>query len=367
LVEQNNKKARVIAYYLPQFHQIPENDSWWGPGFTEWTNVRKAVPLFPGHYQPHIPSTLGYYNLLSEDTREKQAEMAKEVGIEGFCYWHYWFGNGKQLLEKPFNEVLRRKKPDFPFCLGWANESWMAKIWNNGHYKRGKILIEQKYFGKEDDESHFYHLLDAFRDERYIRVDGKPLFLIYRPYDIINVQSFIDRWNKLAVQNGIGSGFYFIGQILNISEKKELENRGFNAVTCAPRFGYSYGRKSYLFKLIKKAYRIIRKRPNIEKYSKAVNMFVIDVEDSIENVFPTLIPNWDHTPRSGLNGFLLTGSTPDLFKINIERALDVVKNKEDEHKIIFLKSWNEWGEGNYIEPDQKFGDAYLKMLKRYLL
>ena len=164
-----SEKPRIIAFYLPQYHPIPENDAWWGKGFTEWTNVGKAKKLFPGHCQPKVPADLGYYDLRLPETREAQAEMARESGIEGFCYWHYWFGNGKRLLERPFNEVLELGKPNFPFCLAWANESWEKKSWNK-NYKKNMMLIQQKYGGIADYTEHFYSLLPAFLDKRYIKI-----------------------------------------------------------------------------------------------------------------------------------------------------------------------------------------------------
>jgi lipopolysaccharide biosynthesis protein len=168
-------KTRLIAFYLPQFHPIPENDAWWGPGFTEWTNVGRAKPLFRNHYQPKVPRDLGYYDLRVEETRIKQAEMAKRAGIEGFCYWHYWFGNGKRLLERPFNEVLETGNPDFPFCLGWANHSWSSKIWSPTGSKNTP-LIEQTYPGEDDIIAHFNANLEAFKDNRYIKINNKPVF-----------------------------------------------------------------------------------------------------------------------------------------------------------------------------------------------
>jgi lipopolysaccharide biosynthesis protein len=171
-------KIRSIAFYLPQFHPIKENNEWWGKGFTEWTNVGKARPLFKGHYQPRIPADLGYYDLRLDEVRVEQALMAKEFGIEGFCYWHYWFGNGRTLLERPFKEVLESGSPDFPFCLAWANETW--KGFAHG-LKNRNVLIEQKYLGERDDTDHFYKVLPAFKDKRYIKVNSKPVFLIYKP------------------------------------------------------------------------------------------------------------------------------------------------------------------------------------------
>ena len=188
-----DKKAHVIAFYLPQYHPVPENDEWWGKGFTEWTNVAKAKPMFYGHYQPIIPADLRFYDLRLPEVREEQARLAKEAGIDAFCYWHYWFGNGKQLLERPFNEVVASGKPDFPFCLAWANHSWMKKNWNNAISRFCQdLLIEQEYPGIEDIKAHFYAILPALKDPRYYRIDGKLAFLIYAPTDIPDTALFMD-------------------------------------------------------------------------------------------------------------------------------------------------------------------------------
>lgn len=204
-------KARVIALYLPQYHPIPENDEWWGKGFTEWYNVAKATPLFRGHYQPKIPTELGFYDLRLPEVREQQAELAREAGVEAFCYWHYWFGNGRRLLEKPFNEVLESGKPDFPFCLGWANHTWTSKTWNKEKNRNTpSILLEQKYLGDEDYKQHFYAVLPAFKDKRYVTVDGKPFFLIFDPLNFEDVTHFMNYWRQLAKENGL-PGIHFVG------------------------------------------------------------------------------------------------------------------------------------------------------------
>ena len=202
-------KARIIALYLPQFHPIPENDQWWGPGFTEWTNVVKARPLFKGHVQPKLPADLGFYDLRLPETREAQARLAREAGIEGFCYYHYWFG-GKQLLERPFNEVLASGKPDFPFCLCWANHSWSNKTWNRkSNLQANSMLMEQTYPGIEDDTAHFMSLLTAFKDSRYITVDDKPVFFLFNPWEHTRVKEWIETWQRLARENGL-KGLYLV-------------------------------------------------------------------------------------------------------------------------------------------------------------
>ena len=199
--------VRIVALYLPQFHPIAENDQWWEPGFTEWTNVAKARPRFPGHYQPRLPGELGFYDLRVPETREAQAALAKAHGIEGFCYWHYWFGNGRRLLERPFTEVLRSGTPDLSFCLAWANGTWTG-IW---HGAPDRILIEQTYPGESDERAHFEVVAEAFEDPRYLRVDGRPVFYIYDPSALPDPQNFLDRWRNWAHDRGLG-GVFFIGQ-----------------------------------------------------------------------------------------------------------------------------------------------------------
>ena len=199
-----HKKARVIAFYLPQFHPIPENDKWWGKGFTEWTNVAKAKPLFKGHYQPRVPADLGFYDLRLPEIREQQAQMAREAGIEGFCYWHYWFSHDKKLLERPFQEVLESGKADFPFCLGWANHSWTNKSWEAGTRKQEEMTLMQMVYNEDEYRQHFYDVLPAFKDPRYITVDDKPLFLVWSPVDIPSANTFIELWQKNSLRFSFG-------------------------------------------------------------------------------------------------------------------------------------------------------------------
>lgn len=216
-------KARVIALYLPQFHPIPENDKYWGKGFTEWTNVGKAKPLFKGHYQPRVPADLGYYDLRMPEVREAQAGLAREAGIEGFCYWHYWFGNGRMLLERPFQEVLDSGKPEFPFCLGWANHSWKTSTWTNDGKQRNEMIAEMQYLGEDDYRKHFNYVLKAFQDKRYITVDGMPLFLIFDPIDL--PADFIPYWRKLAKEVGL-PGIHFVANIQNTNGRPLKDNNG---------------------------------------------------------------------------------------------------------------------------------------------
>lgn len=387
---ETKKRARVIAFYLPQFHPIPENDEWWGKGFTEWTNVGKAKPLFRGHYQPRVPADLGYYDLRMPEVREAQAQMAREAGIEGFCYWHYWFGNGKRLLERPFKEVLTSGKPDFPFCLAWANHSWTNTSWKVGTRKtESKTLIEQTYPGEDEHIQHFYYLLDAFTDSRYIHIDGKPVFTIYEPLDIPNVKAFIELWNNLAIKNGLG-GIHFIGIASNLSgftfdekgNKKyylvkatessiprynQILNSGFDAVNSRGLFRAELLSRNSFYKYYLKFLKNILKINFVEKYNyKDIIKHLYVVEDKWPNVYPTLLPNWDRSARSGKNAIIYYNSTPELFRESIKSAIEIIQDKPDPKKVLFLMSWNEWAEGNYIEPDLLFGKAYLEVLKEMI-
>jgi len=358
-------KPRVIAFYLPQYYPTATNDKYWGKGFTEWTNVCKARKLFIGHYQPHIPADLGFYDLRLKETRIAQAEMAKEYGIEGFCYYHYWFGNGRQELERPFQEVLESGKPDFPFMLCWANESWNEKFWNTDGVFKKKIIVEQQYDGLEDYTKHFYFLLPAFKDSRYLKVDNKPMFIIYKPLEFSDVAFFIELWQKLAKENGL-AGLYFIGQTFDYEKQGNLiYSKGFDAINTIRLYDI-LKRRSFIKKVFQKIFRTIFPVPLIVKYSTAKKYFLTGSEKE-ENVFPTILPNWDHTPRSGRGGFVLTDSTPQIFGKTVKDAVKAVNDKPKDKQIIFIKSWNEWGEGNYMEPDLKFGKAYLEELRNNII
>ena len=354
----NEKKSignltRVIALYLPQYHPIPENDEWWGKGFTEWTNAAKAKPMFRGHYQPHTPADLGFYDLRVSETRIAQAEMAREFGIEAFCYYHYWFA-GKRVLERPFAEVLKSGEPDFPFCLCWANETWSG-IW---HGKPNKVLIEQTYPGDDDHRNHFDFLLKAFKDRRYVTVDGKPLFIVYRPLDIPEVKKMTDLWRKWAEQSGL-KGLYLVGFSYSSSFVPEEYGLDGSLVERLPPRWIS--RRRPIQWLMRKL-QVKMGKPAIYSYKKILPALLRDQVPN-DGEYQCVIPNWDNTPRSGKNGLVLHGSTPELFRIHFKKALQLIQNFPPEHKIIFVKSWNEWAEGNHLEPDLKFGRGYLQVLK----
>ncbi|MDR2236526.1 MAG: glycoside hydrolase family 99-like domain-containing protein [Chryseobacterium sp.] len=353
-------KARLIALYLPQYHPIPENDEWWGKGFTEWTNVGKAKPLFKGHYQPRVPKDLGYYDLRVPETRKAQADMAREYGIEGFCYWHYWFGNGKRLIERPFNEVVSSGEPDFPFCLAWANESW--KGFAHG-LKNRNMLIEQLYPGEEDYKNHFFELLPAFKDKRYIRVDGKPLFMIYKPLASEEIITFIKVWRKLAKENGL-EDFYFIGHNNDATVPvEEIFKTGVDAVNTVRLDNYQLKERSQFERFYQNGRKRLLNTPQRYSYKKVSEFFTVPEVDGIDNVYPSIMTGWDHSPRSHREGLILTDFTPANFSKHVQNVMDLVENKPEEHKIVFIKSWNEWAEGNYLEPDMKWGMKFLEVLK----
>lgn len=379
----NEKKMRVIALYLPQYHPVKENDKYWGKGFTEWTNVAKAKPLFRGHQQPRIPADLGFYDLRLPEVRNEQAEMAEEAGIEGFCYWHYWFGNGKEVLQMPFDEVVRTGKPDFPFCLGWALHDWTTKTWEKGSaLVKDTIIFKQEFPGREDDIKHFYRLLSAFKDKRYIKVDGKLLFCILVPQLMPDPKRFMNLWNQLAVENGL-PGFHFVGinesmpKITNKNIKDidkavnenidSIKSLGFNAVGTTNQKYAEIKSRGKINKLFRAFIRKIAPGLLLDKYdySKIIDNFY-SPSDRLDYVYPQILAGWDRSPRSGRRAIIYYDDTPEAFGKAVKGALDCVKDKEPEHRIVFLNSWNEWGEGAYMEPDLRYGKSKLEKLKQII-
>jgi lipopolysaccharide biosynthesis protein len=349
--------ARAIAFYLPQYYPIPENDQWWGRGFTEWTNAAKAKPLFRGHYQPHVPADLGFYDLRVPETRAAQAEMAREHGIEAFCYYYYWFA-GRRLLDRPFAEVLESGQPDFPFCLCWANHSWTG-VWAGCP---GRTLIEQTYPGEADHRAHFETLLRAFRDKRYLQVDGKPVLLVFDPMDIPEVRKVTDLWRSLAKQAGL-NGLHLVG--LSWMDDWDPQQYGFDGSTPKNNFPRRVPWRRPIKKLIHALNKRIR---GLVVYS--YEDLVVDMirENKLDGKrYPCIMPNWDNTPRSGRNGFVIHGSTPELFRVLVKKAIESVETFPQERRLIFIKAWNEWAEGNHLEPDLRFGRAYLEVVEEALL
>lgn len=365
-------KPKIIAFYLPQYHPIKENNEWYGEGFTEWTNVGKTRPLFKGHDQPKVPADLGYYDLRIPEVREKQAELAKEAGIDAFCYYHYWFGNGKKIMEMPLEEVVKLGKPNFPFMVCWANHSFFNKSWNNDTKKLDQtLLIEQKYPGEQDIIEHFHYLLPMFKDQRYFKIDNKLPFLIY---DIksLDKEYFIllkNKWKDLAKKNGLPE-FLFMGYTY---DHKDINKEIFlecDAMVYTPTnnvfLNGNYSRNNFRKrKILEIAGKLLKRNVRVKKYKDAIKHLKHPIEKE-EKVFPVIIPNWDRTPRRGYGADILKDSTPELFALHVKDILEITKLKKDNNQIIFLKSWNEWGEGNYMEPDLKFGKGYIHALRKAL-
>jgi lipopolysaccharide biosynthesis protein len=347
--------VRAIAFYLPQFHPIPENSEWWGPGFTEWTNAAKARPLFRGHVQPHLPADLGFYDLRLHEAREAQAALAAQYGVEAFCYWHYWFGDGVRILERPFAEVVASGAPNHKFLLGWANQTWTG-IW---HGAANRVLRQQSYLGPEDDQRHFDTILPAFRDDRYFRVDDRPVFYVFRPEELPNPKEFIDRWQSMAKAAGL-PGLYLVAEVSDLlgagARYTTSERDGFDAGVYV-RIPARKTRSDVL------RMRVSRKlgAPEHYPYSTDPAMWRPVREDG--HLQPVVYPNWDNTPRSGRRGLVLTGSSPELFASNARTAIDTLRDRPDGEQLLWIKSWNEWAEGNYLEPDLEHGHKWLVALR----
>jgi lipopolysaccharide biosynthesis protein len=355
------EKVRAIAMYLPQFHPIPENDDWWGKGFTEWTNVTKAKPAFWGHSQPHLPTDLGFYDLRLSEVRELQAQMAKQYGIYGFCYYHYWF-NGKRLLNRPFDEVISSGKPDFPFCLCWANENWNRR-WDG---REGNLLIRQDY-GVEDDTAHIRWLINIFKDERYIKIDGKPLFIIYRISQLPDPIATAHLWREEARKNGIGE-IYLCGVEGNHPHAyTHISEVGLDAaILFQPSFSH-LPKYEKIFKRLS-SYALNRKGHIIYDYSAfSKRMMSLNYDQLKYPVFPCVTPSWDNTPRRKKDGFILKKSKPELYEVWLKKEIEKLQDRENKNeKIIFINAWNEWAEGNYLEPCRKWGHKYLEATKKVL-
>lgn len=355
--------VRHIALYLPQFHPIKENNQWWGEGFTEWTNVTKAKPLFKKHRQPVFPADLGFYDLRLPQAREAQADLAKQFGIDGFCYYHYWF-KGKRLLERPIEEVLESKKPDFPFCFCWANETW-SRRWIGDEKE---ILLKQEY-SDEDDVKHAEYLCKFFADSRYITINGKPLFVIYRPGDLPNPAKTIETIKKIAAQNGLNEPL-LVASNAHLWDNQKLLSFGFDAIlNFRPQLGvlpyatndeFSWGR---LFRNIKK-FNLLNGKLKLYTYKEAVEIMQIIEPESFDNVIPCVFVGWDNTPRRGEKGIVMINNDPAIFEDELVRVSKKLNKAKNNLGIIFVNAWNEWAEGNKLEPDAINGKSHLEVIKK---
>ena len=374
----DGKGLKVIAFYLPQFHRIPENDEWWGEGFTEWTNVKKARPLFPGHDQPRIPLDRNYYDLRDDRVKVWQAETAQSHEIYGFCYYHYWFKNGKKLLQKPAEQMLKNKEIRIPFCFSWANENW-SRNWDGGNHE---ILMEQEYGGKKDWEKHFRYLLPFFKDERYITVDGKPLFIIYKPEQIIDIYQMMKYFRKRAKEEGFPglclafqyptyySDMYYRKDIFDYriafepvfsrSESSNVKTEPDIRIRLLRMLGAEWLLSIYRKKrqrLLGSSWVTANKRTHLS-YSQAWER-VLSAKWTDE-LLPGAFVDWDNTPRNR-NGVVYDGFSLDLFSKCFTKLVN--RARGDNKKMIFINAWNEWGEGAFLEPDERYKYGKLEAIR----
>jgi lipopolysaccharide biosynthesis protein len=366
-------RLKPIAIHLPQFHPIPENDAWWGKGFTEWTNVAKARPLFKGHYQPHLPADLGFYDLRLHEAREAQANLAREYGIYGFCYYHYWF-NGRRILERPVQEIFESKKPDFPFMLCWANENW-TRVWDGSNKH---ILLEQKY-NTEDDLNHIRALIPYFQDPRYIKIDGKPVFAIYRSVLFPNMEKTIEIWRKEAKKSGFEL-YLCRFETFGTSGPQYLEPGFDAAIEFQPHINFQPQKLSDKFS-VKTLARSIQFRAKKILTGTGTNKddnVIIPYDEFVEyalkrykkigdyKLYRGVCPGWDNTPRRKKAYTILTNSTPELFEHWVRESTKTFSPYSKDENLFFVNAWNEWAEGNHLEPCQRWGRSYLEAFKRAL-
>jgi glycosyltransferase involved in cell wall biosynthesis len=340
-----SESARLIAFYLPQFHRIPENDAWWGEGFTEWTNVATANPLFEGHYQPHIPADLGFYDLRLPETRQAQAELAQRYGITGFCYYHYWFG-GKQLLERPFDEVLASGEPNFPFCLCWANEPW-SRRWHG----RNEDVLQPQTYSDEDDVAHIRWLIPALADPRSLCIDGRPIFIVYQGRDLPDPARTVETWRNEVAHAGLRDP-YLMTVETGWDEGWDATQVGFDSkVMFRPQFTILRGAPRLA----------IGSHDGLEvrDYQTAWPILA-EPEDVPYTHYETVCPSWDNSPRTNSRAVVLHNSTPDAYERWLTEVLARAAAREEDHRVVFINAWNEWGEGCHLEPDQRFGHGYLE-------
>ena len=365
---------KTIAFYLPQFHEIPENNEWWGEGFTEWHNMRKAEPLFAGHRQPRVPLGGDYYDLADHEVMKRQIALAREYGVYGFCFYHYWF-NGRLLLEKPLERLLEDKDTHFPFCISWANEHW-TNAWADGG---SRVLMEQRYGGPEQWREHFDYLLPFLQSEDYICIEGRPLLIIYRPEIIPCLNDMLDYWQGLAEECGLPElAFAYQHVSFKLSDNYD-DSRFAHSIEYQPVHAESMSRQS-THRRLRAAKRTISRL--LETHLKVDLRSVgsgglrrVSYEDTWEYILntspdsPKALPgafvDWDNSPRKGLRGTVYDGAAPERFRQYMTRQ---IRRARDEYHsdMIFLFAWNEWAEGGYLEPDQDFEYGYLDALRQAL-
>ena len=357
---------KTIAMYLPQFHTTPENDAWWGKGFTEWTTVNGADVFFEGHNQPRIPLENNYYSLLEKKTMQWQADLAKKYAVGGFCFYHYWFGNDKKILEKPAENLLQWTDIDMPFCFCWANESW-ARTWSNLTSKNAwankyemnydkesqsdGILLEQCYGDESEWKKHFEYLHSFFIDKRYIKIDNKPVFVIYKPNQITKLEAMLSKWNIWAKEVGL-DGIYIIAANA-LSQRWDnvqayLVHQPLDALTRVA--GITKYRETEKF--------------NQYSYDKIWNVILNHQYSTDYKMYIGGFVDYDDTPRHGVRGSIMSGGNPRKFQEYFDEL--VCKNIKMGNELVFLNAWNEWGEGMYLEPDTINQYAYLEAVKQVM-
>lgn len=358
---------RVMALYLPQYHSFPENDKWWGEGYTEWTAVKRGTPLFKGHKQPRVPLNNNYYDLDKEgvSTLRWQAKLAKDYGVYGFSFYQYYF-KGHKLMYKPMETLLENPDIDIHYCICWANETW-TRTWYD---LENEVLIAQEYGDEKDYREHFEYLLKFFKDDRYIKVDNKPLLQIYKTFDIENLKEMMDCFNKWAKEAGFDGLYIVSGKTAGQQEdRKELIDGYYYfepGYTLKHEFNKYAELKYNLTVAVNSLLNRFRKEKKLERMIDARDIInPIIKRDYAENEFPGLIPDWDNTPRRSYRGLVYKGTNPALF----EDALRELKKKKEGHKtdFVFINAWNEWGEGAFLEPDEIKGYEYLEAIKKVQL
>lgn len=347
------EKVKHIAFYLPQFHTIPENDKWWGKNFTEWNNVVKTIPQFIGHNQPHLPYDLGFYNLLDSEIWKQQINIAKNYGLYGFCFYFYWF-NGKRLLEKPIDLFLNSKELDFPFCFFWANDSWVRTWHGFSDFERGdRILLEQNHNTEDDINVMNYLLHNVFKDERYIKINGKPLFIIYHTHLFNDIIKTIDMWRKMCKKHF--KDIFLLHVMMPGQENNNAKELGFDGKLQFSPIGCS--KKKLKVKIISKYYEGV-----VYDYSHLVEEEIsrkFKYADVIRGCFPT----WDNEGRKPAKGICYHNYSSELFKrYLIEMNKYALKHKIENESFVFLNAWNEWAEGAHLEPDREYGYTWLNVI-----
>ena len=343
--------VKILAFHLPQYHRFPENDMWWGEGFTDWVNVKKAQPLFKGHQQPRIPLD-GYYDMLDKSTHIHQAELAKKYGVYGFCYYHYWF-NGKMLMEKPLELILREEEVDLPFCMCWANEPW-TRSWDG---KSREVIMPQSYGNKADWERHINYLMAFFKDSRYIKVDNKPVFVFYRTNNIENCDEMIECWEKACVDNGF-DGIYIIEEKNNFQHEPSC-SRSSATLEFEPGYTRSFDKTTFI-KAQNKIAAAFGKKYSTYSYEVTCNHIVarkVEKKCGKPNYLGMFV-GWDNTPRRSEGGVIATGATPEAFEKYLCMQID--RSKSIGNEFLFINAWNEWAEGAYLEPDLTNGTKMLE-------